>query len=284
MRRCAFWILCLLLAESIGAKANPQSSSSTGRPLAAALIASVTQPVVTVGERSIVLVTARPSAGSIVADSVQLLLVSGGGRPPHFLGRMRDDGSDGDLQAGDNIFTTRVEVFETAPTQLLLAATAAFRGTGRISSDPVAIQVWPSVVEPSLGVVLNRPPEWQRQPDRWTDVLNISNVKAYSQSPGALDTESIFRVQRRSGANPLRLDISEWVRQVFDNLPSEPLVNRRPITVNGRASLYGESNEIDRYAHVFVPVDGDIYEVMYELRNNSFFESVHRNPQLPSLH
>jgi len=77
----------------------------------------------------------------LIAGSVNLLRLGAAGVQPTILGAMHDDGTAGDLKAGDHLFTVQVSLNETYPSTINLQVSAAFTGLlSRISSVPVSVQ------------------------------------------------------------------------------------------------------------------------------------------------
>jgi hypothetical protein len=112
-------------------RANP-SSVPTGAPVLVTISAQV---------------AADPN---LLAASVNLVQYDSAGKPIGTPGRMYDDQTHGDALAGDNIFTTQVEVNQPAPTILRYRVSVAYKGTLRrllsgIASIDVAVPFFEEV-------------------------------------------------------------------------------------------------------------------------------------------
>ncbi len=89
----------------------------------------------------------KPNDPPLLANGLNLLRLDTAGRS-RVLGVMHDDGQAGDVTAGDDIFTLRVTLNETAAGRLRLRATAAFKGQSRrvqsgVTSIPIIENVPP---------------------------------------------------------------------------------------------------------------------------------------------
>jgi hypothetical protein len=73
-------------------------------------------------------ITAAIPDSSLIPNSVTLLRVDSGGQAIATLGTLHDDGLNGDVIAGDKIYTAVVTFTEPAPVQIYLQVSAAFRG------------------------------------------------------------------------------------------------------------------------------------------------------------
>lgn len=232
---------------------------------------SVRPSVVSINTSTTVTFSASIPDPALVKDSVQLLRITGFGRPPAVIGRMYDDGTHGDASAGDGVFTLDVVMSEPVAAEAGFAVTARFAGTSaRVLSGQAIVSIWPVVTDAVTGVTVNRPPTWKVQASPPIDTFRISNVDAFLRAAGALENESLFQVRRSRSVNPSQLPVGDWFDQAFPAGSTDPLVGRSVMTVSGRPSLRTESEDIGRTVHVYVPVGIDIVEIAYDLRNASF--------------
>jgi hypothetical protein len=78
----------------------------------------------------------------LITESVYLYKYNQDGNPIAKIERLYDDGTHGDLLAGNNTFTAQINLNETTPGELRLKVTAAYKGTPqRIQSDLIILQV-----------------------------------------------------------------------------------------------------------------------------------------------
>jgi hypothetical protein len=97
---------------------------------------------VPVGVASVVTVTAVISDPAVLPDGVNLQRLDTAGRVVGVMGLLKDDGANGDVAAGDRIFTLRATMFEQAPGPIRLRVSAAFRGSlVRALSSPLTLNV-----------------------------------------------------------------------------------------------------------------------------------------------
>jgi hypothetical protein len=107
---------------------------------------------VPINRPTLVVVTARIAEPTVIATGVTLLKTDGEGRTLATLGTMRDDGSNGDVIAGDRTFTARTSVNEPAVGVLHFRVSAAFRGVVRRTlSAPIVITLDPIPLPPPPG-------------------------------------------------------------------------------------------------------------------------------------
>jgi hypothetical protein len=89
---------------------------------------------------------------SLLANGVNLLKTDASGRTLSTVGVMRDDGLNGDLQAGDRTFSYRVNLNQSTVGQVHYRVSAAFRGVlQRALSQVFAVTVDPFPLPPDPG-------------------------------------------------------------------------------------------------------------------------------------
>jgi hypothetical protein len=119
---------------------------ATGTLSAAPTIgATVVAPtVVVINSPTDVLITAAVDDPSLIPTSVNLLRLDSNGAVVA-TSAMHDDGLNGDLLAGDKIFSVRLTVNEPAPTRIRFQVSAAFRGLlFRVRRDIQSVFVQPA--------------------------------------------------------------------------------------------------------------------------------------------
>lgn len=132
----AFALLCATGAgaQSVGGNLSPTSTA--------------------VGIGATVTVTSTLTDPQFVASSINLQQVDPLGRAT-IVGNLRDDGLDGDVLAGDRVFTLRFRVYEERPTTLTYRVSAAYQGrVTRLFSSPLAFTVTGSF---PTGVTITSP-------------------------------------------------------------------------------------------------------------------------------
>src|SRR5215213_873091 len=110
-------------------------------------VPQVSKPVVLPGTMTTGLATALTVSSNITTKTtgpgqtptgVKLLRVDSSNVVTHDLGTMRDDGSNGDAVAGDQIYTLKLTLTETAPGELSLSVGASFQGLPKQIRSPVS--------------------------------------------------------------------------------------------------------------------------------------------------
>jgi hypothetical protein len=94
--------------------------------------------ILKVGVRATVTVTAKIGADpALIPESINLFRYDERGQLVAALGKMYDDGTNGDVAVGDHIYTTQLTLNEPQPSTALLRASAAYRGLLRrvVSND-----------------------------------------------------------------------------------------------------------------------------------------------------
>jgi len=126
----------VILATLIGALV----ASAAGAQTVAPVTAFPTTVPVAVGTP--VRVTAGITDPSVLGGGVLLQRIDAAGRVVATLGTMVDDGTNGDVTAGDQVFTLRPTLYEQAAGAVRLRASAAFQGRiTRVLSAPVTVTV-----------------------------------------------------------------------------------------------------------------------------------------------
>lgn len=94
-------------------------------------------------------VTATVVGGDLIPGSVHLEQVSPDGRA-RSLGALNDRGLNGDLTAGDGVFSIVRNLRERDPGKVHLRVAASFRGFGRVRSPAVALSAG-TLFAPGVG-------------------------------------------------------------------------------------------------------------------------------------
>ena len=150
--------LVVLLASVLAGSSFSASRLEAAQAIGATSASPATVPV---GIGTAVRVTAEIDDSSLIASSVRLQRydTSIGGNPlPRtlvtVLGTLVDDGTSGDLVAGDKTFSLVVTVFEVNPTPVNLRVSAEFQGKlTPVLSPPLRV----NVVGTSTGITITAP-------------------------------------------------------------------------------------------------------------------------------
>jgi hypothetical protein len=133
--------LALLVAGAVWLQAAPTVGTANVSP--AYVVMKVPTPV---------LVTIGIADPSVIAAGVNLLKVDSTGKSPAIVGVLRDDGTNGDVLAGDKVFSGRFSVNEPAVGQVRYQVSAAFKGAlKRVLSNVVAVTIDPFALPPDPG-------------------------------------------------------------------------------------------------------------------------------------
>lgn len=112
-----------------GAGVTPSGASG---PLVAA--PALTPAVITVGAPTVVRVSSFITSGTglaLITSSVNLIQVDASGKALGIVGKLNDNGANGDLAAGDHIYSGQFTFQPLAPGTIYLQVSAAFQGTLR---------------------------------------------------------------------------------------------------------------------------------------------------------
>jgi len=97
-------------------------------------------------------ITTKSTGPKQAPTDVKLLRVNSGNVVTNDLGTMHDDGSNGDAVAGDQIFTLKLTLTETAPGELSLSVGASFQGLQKQIRSPVSsVPIVPANVAPVVN-------------------------------------------------------------------------------------------------------------------------------------
>ena len=132
--------LLFLAALSPLLNATPSIGVATASPMTAA-----------VGTPTQITVTASISDPSLIPNGANLLQLNANGSTT-ILGTLHDDGLNGDLFAGDLVFTVVVTLNAPSVTQIQLQVSAAFKGTLQRVKSPVMNVFFQSVSAPQQSL------------------------------------------------------------------------------------------------------------------------------------
>jgi hypothetical protein len=103
---------------------------------------SATPSSVSVGTATTVTVTSVITDPSLIPSSVVLQSLDSSGRVVALLGNLHDDGLNGDVAAGDGVFTLQTTIYQTAPGSVTLRVSAGFKGSLlRSFSSPMVVNI-----------------------------------------------------------------------------------------------------------------------------------------------
>lgn len=120
---------------------NLATDTASAQQTLTSIVASPSSGV-PVGVATPVLVTVVINGDGVIPESVVLQRIDAAGRVVATLGQSVDNGTNGDVTAGDRTFTARPTVYELAPGTVRLRVSAAFLGKiARVLSPPVIVTV-----------------------------------------------------------------------------------------------------------------------------------------------
>lgn len=134
------------------------SAQSEPNPLQSIELIKIEPSGTNINQPATITVTAQVDGdNTLVPTGVNLLSYNDQGVLVANLGRMYDDGTNGDTTPGDNIFTAQFTLSEAQPMIVILKASVAYRGLlRRIVSDPTAVFVRSTVTaEQTLSELAN---------------------------------------------------------------------------------------------------------------------------------
>ena len=104
---------------------------STAVLLSAAAVGttSLSPTTVATGVATQVLVTSSITDEGVIASTVNLQRLDAAGRVVAVVGTLHDDGRDGDVTAGDKVYSLRVTVLENSPGPVPFRVSAGFAGS-----------------------------------------------------------------------------------------------------------------------------------------------------------
>lgn len=174
----------------------------------------VPSPTVVVANVPTVMTVTIPITGaSYIANSATLLRVGVGNTPTSIIGQLYDDGTHGDVTAGDHIFTAQITLDEPSVGQFQLEASAAFKGVlKRVLSLPLTIPIYQRYSQAGAPVSFGYPP-FTGVPFS-IDVVSGGTAIAFDVSTGS-GIMPAFTIS--VAANPSRLSLNDWFSQNIDS-------------------------------------------------------------------
>lgn len=223
--------------------------------------------IIAVNTPTPVVITVRADP-PLIPSSVDLLRVNSDGSSI-IVGRLNDEGKNGDVKAGDKVFTTTLLMNESTPGVVSFQASAAYHGfRQRILSAVTSIQIWNHFVDASLGIVLSYPAELRAQSLDSNTLLLTNTPSVGPISDENLQNQLAFQIRRLSDANAGALPIHDWFQQtVSANLPEAPL-SEESVTISGKSAIEIATSEIGSRVHDYVDVAPDVYEITYGTYNS----------------
>lgn len=118
--------------------------------------AAITPDAVLAGSSQVGTVTATVTGDGLYVSSVAVYQTTAQGSPIAFLGQLYDDGTHGDVTAGDSVFTAQVGLSPQTAGDLYFRVTAAFRGIRNRYLSPI-LQVTAYNPVPTVKTVVQLP-------------------------------------------------------------------------------------------------------------------------------
>jgi hypothetical protein len=179
---------------------------------------TVTPNIIGVDTPTQVRVTAQITDPSLLPTSVNLFKVDATGKVLASLGRMYDDGTNGDVVAGDHVFGRAVNLNETHTGEVWLQVSAGFKGMlRRLISAPIVLSVWISFDESSADYTLIYPATLPLTVNPTKKVVGFSDTSLDRENSGLW----IYTVD-----NPKHLSPIQWwaTKPYYD--PQAPVLAR----------------------------------------------------------
>ena len=118
-------------------------------------------PNIATNSPTVVTFTIRISTPTLNPTTVELQRIDATGKFMSVVSKLYDDGSHGDVNSGDKLFTSTVTMNEATAGRIHLRVGAAFRGnTQNAWSQPSSLDVWQTFADNRLGVSIRIPPDW----------------------------------------------------------------------------------------------------------------------------
>ena len=137
-------VLAVVVGAMVWLSAAPSIGSLVANP--SSVITNTPTPV---------LFTIQIADPSVIPSGVNLLKVDANGRTLSVVGTMRDDGTTGDVVAGDHTFSFSASITQVTAASAYYRASAPFKGVlTRVLSGLVAVTSRTKIVEPTTGISL----------------------------------------------------------------------------------------------------------------------------------
>lgn len=105
-------------------------------------VPTATPAIIAVGTPTVVTITTQITDASLISESVALQRLAAESNVLEVLGKLHDDGLDGDAVAGDQNFSSQVTLNEPNTGEVSLRISAAFTGSlKRVFSDVFVVKV-----------------------------------------------------------------------------------------------------------------------------------------------
>ena len=242
------WLIAAPRATQQPQASPPQVRQALpGRPAAAA--ATSTTPIVgTPTATPATIVVNTPTLATVTAsitpapisNGANLLRLGATGTQSTIIGVMHDDGKNGDLVAGDGIYTFQVPFNEATAGQIQLQVSAAFQGQlKRITSNPITLRVWGVLFDPVTGLRSLYPPGLYNATDNNPPgdfILSSTPLGVNFGNTGsapALSATGFNITILISQFNADTFDINQWLVTEY---PGEEIGGLTPITIGGQAA------------------------------------------------
>ena len=132
LREAATWLAALASRLTVGPRLAEAATAT----------AAATPTSIPGGQPTEVTVTIQLTDPQLIPESVNLQRVDASGKALAVLGTLNDQGLNGDVTPGDQVFTIRQTFTEVTPTAILLRVSWAVRGgLGRAASNILHIEV-----------------------------------------------------------------------------------------------------------------------------------------------
>ena len=146
---------------------------------------------------------------------VQLIQVGSDGQMS-VVSQMRDDGQQGDLKAGDKVFTAQLSVTETRPGAIAFLVSAVFRGQDQVRSNSTSISVWLPFRDVGTGIAFSYPQFAPIQQVITSSISGGSDFRIEIQTLNASNGQYMSLVGMRTYSNPPAASLGQWFHSNID--------------------------------------------------------------------
>ncbi|HLG56870.1 MAG TPA: hypothetical protein VI485_16145 [Vicinamibacterales bacterium] len=192
---------------------------------------AATPAYVVVDTATPVLFTAQIADSSVIPTGVNLLNVDAAGKTIAIIGVMRDDGSSGDLKAGDKVFSLRATVNRPAVGQAFYRVSAAFKGVlQRVQSSSIELAVWSHYVDTESPVAFALPPEWSIENNDGVLGLSSPTLRQLRDDPESPPANILVAIRANETLVPLDSFIRDNHGDWFGDykVRTTPMVDGKP--------------------------------------------------------
>jgi hypothetical protein len=242
------------------------ANAQVSEPAVSAISSAAAVPnVLFVGQAQSVTITVLIPASRNLLANVYLLRYDAN-NVARVIGSLHDDGLNGDVVAGDGVYTAVLEFRESSPGMISLAVSAAFRGQlQRITSTEAAIDVQPvpgKFSDPTLGVAFNVPSGWLASRPS-PDAIELEAIADPPSPDQAQSLEGGCKISFVFDPDSQGRSVSDWIALLDDErgLNGPQPLSSSLIAVGGRSGIERTSMGLAFVRGVLVPAGDRILSI-----------------------